>query len=137
MKYHSFLAAALFAVTTLSAVRAADIAGKWTSEFDSQIGPQKYVYIFKMDGGKLSGTAAYDHSMGKGENALTDIKLDKDDISFVEPVHINDMDLRISYAGKVSGDEMKLTRTVGDFAVEEIVVKRAKDGKTAASETKK
>ena len=31
-------------------VYAADITGKWTAEFDSQVGLQKYVFEFKADG---------------------------------------------------------------------------------------
>jgi hypothetical protein len=34
--------------------------------------------------------------------------------------------LRIEYKGKISGDEMKLSRQIGDVATEELVAKRAK-----------
>jgi hypothetical protein len=34
--------------------------------------------------------------------------------------------LRITYTGKVSGDEIKFTRKVADIATEEFVAKRAK-----------
>ena len=34
--------------------------------------------------------------------------------------------LRIEYKGKIAGDEMKLTRQVGDVGTEELVAKRAK-----------
>jgi hypothetical protein len=40
---------------------AADLAGKWKADFDSQIGPQKYAYEFKVDGGKYTCKASYDH----------------------------------------------------------------------------
>jgi hypothetical protein len=36
-------------------------------------------------------------------------------------------DLTITYSGKIKSDEISLTRTVGDFATEEIVAKRVKD----------
>ena len=36
---------------------AADITGVWKSEFDSQIGVQKYTFTFKQDGAKLTGKA--------------------------------------------------------------------------------
>ncbi len=116
--------------------RAADLAGKWTSTFDSQIGPQKYTFEFKQDDAKLTGKAQYDHSMGKGENTLTDIKVAGDDVSFAEALHLNDMDIPVTYKGKFVGDEIHLTRTVGDFAVEEIVLKRAKDQPAAAAQSK-
>lgn len=109
-----------------STLHAADLSGKWTSQFDSQIGPQKYTYEFKTDAGKITGKAAYDHSIGKGESQLSEIKVEKDDVSFTETVHLNDTDLRITYSGKISDDEMKLTRKVADIATYQIVVKRAK-----------
>jgi hypothetical protein len=104
---------------------AADLAGKWTAEFDSPIGVQKYVYEFKTEGGKLTGKAAHDHSMGKGETALKDIKLTGDEVSFTEPLKINDMEITVTYKGKITANEMKLTRVVGDFGSEELVAKRA------------
>jgi len=106
-------------------VARADLTGKWTAEFDSQIGVQKYVYEFKADGDKLTGKATYEHSMGKGEVALRDVKVKGDDVSFVEPLSFDGNEMLITYSGKLAGDEMKLTRQVGDFATEHIVVKRA------------
>lgn len=119
----SFLA--LF-IASVCLSRAADLAGKWTSEFDSQIGVQKYSFEFKEDAGALTGKASYDHSMGKGDSVLKNVKQTGDDVSFTESLRINDMDLVVTYSGKISGDEMKLTRVVGDIATEQIVAKRAK-----------
>ena len=115
------LAIALFSFV---AAHAADLTGHWTSEFDSQIGQQKYAYDFKTEGGHLTGTAHYEHSMGKGESKLSDIKLEGDKVSFTENVTLNDMDLVINYSGTIAGDQMKLTRQVGDFATEQIVANR-------------
>lgn len=116
----------VLALSGLSLTHAAELAGHWTSEFDSQIGPQKYTYDFRSEGDKLTGKATYDHSMGKGESTLKDIKLSGDDVSFNEALHLNEMDIPVTYTGKIAGDEMKLTRVVGDFATEQIVAKRAK-----------
>lgn len=123
---HRITLAATLAVASVTVSSASELAGKWTSEFDSQIGPQKYVYNFKDEGGKITGKASYDHQMGKGDSELSQIKVDKDDVSFLEMVHTNDMDLQITYKGKLMGDEMKLHRIVGDYGSEDIVVKRAK-----------
>jgi hypothetical protein len=117
------VAAALFSL--VSFVRAADLAGHWTAEFDSQIGVQKYTYDFKVDGDKITGKATYDHSMGKGESELTAIKVTGDAVSFTEPLKIQGNELTITYTGKLSGDELKLTRQVGDFGTEQVVAKRA------------
>jgi hypothetical protein len=49
-----------------------------------------------------------------------------DDILFVENVAFQDQKVRIEYSGKISGDEIKFTRKVADFATEEFVAKRVK-----------
>ena len=126
MNFRSLISVAVFALASFNFASAAELAGKWTSEFESQIGPQKYTYEFVRDGDKLTGKASYDHSMGKGESQLKDIKLENDSIAFVETVSLDGMELVITYIGKISGDQMDLKRVVGDFATEQIVVKRAK-----------
>jgi uncharacterized protein len=47
-------------------------------------------------------------------------------VSFDEKLKFNDADLLITYSGELDGDEMKLTRKVGDFATEDFVAKRSK-----------
>ena len=126
MKFRSLIRVAVLVLATFNFASAAELAGKWTAEFDSQIGPQKYVYEFTAEGDNFTGKAAYDHSMGKGESKLKDIKLENDAIAFIETVSLDGMELVISYSGKISGDQMDLKRVVGDFATEQIVVKRAK-----------
>jgi hypothetical protein len=126
MNLRRTLTLAALALSSLTLGHAADLTGHWTSEFDSQIGMQKYTYDFKADGDKLTGKATFDHSMGKGENELKEIKVTGDDVSFAETFSAQDMTIRITYTGKITGDEMKLTRQVGDFATEQIVAKRAK-----------
>lgn len=100
----------------------ADIAGKWTAEFDTQIGSQKYTYEFRVEGGKLTGTA----TGPQGSVAIQEGKLSGDDVSFVENMSYQGMDIRIEYTGKLAGDELKLTRKVGEFATEELLAKRVK-----------
>ncbi|HTO03359.1 MAG TPA: hypothetical protein VL069_06640 [Opitutus sp.] len=126
MKFRSLISVAILALASFNFAIAAELAGKWTTEFDSQIGPQKYVYEFAPDGDKFTGKATYDHSMGKGESRLKDIKLENDSVAFVETVSFDGIELVITYSGKISGDQMDLKRVVGDFATEQIVVKRAK-----------
>ena len=121
-----------FALLLAGPAAAADIAGKWRAEFDTQIGLQKYVYAFKVDGDKITGRASFERNnpnggVDKGEVELKEIKLTGDDISFMEPLEFDGQQIRIDYHGKVTGDEMKLTRQVGDFATEEVVAKRLKE----------
>jgi len=49
-------ATAIFAFV-LSAF-AADINGRWTPEFDTQVGSQKYTYELRADAARLTGTAS-------------------------------------------------------------------------------
>ena len=108
-------------------VRAADLAGKWQSEFDSQVGQQKYTFEFKGAGDKLTGTATGERQGTKSDVELKEIKVTKDGVSFVETLKIQDQDIRVEYTGKfTSDDELKLMRKVGEFATYEIVAKRVK-----------
>ena len=106
---------------------AAELPGRWTAEFDSPIGVQKYVYEFKKAGDALTGEATFERSIGNGSTPLNNVKVDGDKISFVENVTFQDMPLRIVYTGQMtSADEIKMTRNVADIAMEQLVAKRVK-----------
>jgi hypothetical protein len=116
------LVLAVVALAFAVAAPAADASGKWTAQFDTQIGVQKYTYEFKVDGGKLTGKAISPF----GESAIQDGKISGDEISFVEMQNYEGQQLRIVYKGKIAGDEIKFTRNVADFVTEEMVAKRSK-----------
>lgn len=117
-----------FVLAGLGAARAAELAGKWKAEFDTQIGVQKYTYEFKSDAGKFTGKAMFERPDDKGEIELKEVKVTKDEVSFVELLKFQDMEVRIEYTGKFTNDdELKLTRKVGDFATEELIAKRVKE----------
>jgi hypothetical protein len=126
LKFLALLVAAFAAVTF---ARATDIDGKWKAEFDTQIGVQKYVYELKLDGDKLTGKATFERGDQKGSVDLTEGKVAKDEVTFVEPLKFQDQEIRVVYKGKLAGDEIKFTRAVGDFATEELVAKRVVDKK--------
>src|SRR5450432_2140715 len=96
-------------VALVLAVHGADVTGKWTAEFDTQIGTQKYTYDLKANAGKLTGTAAGP----QGSVAIAEGKVDGDNVFFVENMNYQGMDIRIEYSGKIAGDELRLTRKVG------------------------
>ena len=125
------LTLAACALAFAGTARAQDtVAGKWKGEFDSQIGLQKYTYEFKVQGTNLTGRAIGIRDNGTNNVAITEGKIVKDEISFVEPLKFEDNDIRIEYTGKISGDEIKLHRKVGDFAEEDLVAKRVKESDT-------
>lgn len=126
-----FATAVLFSLGLLGSVRAADagIAGKWTSEFDSQVGQQKYVFEFKADGEKLTGKASSERQGQKSDVEIKAGKIAKDEVSFTETLKIQDQEIVIEYKGKLAGDELKLHRKVGEFAEYDIVAKRVVEKK--------
>jgi hypothetical protein len=124
MKIRFFAILAVLAATAIPA-GAADLLGRWTAEFDSPIGVQKYVYEFTKTGDTLAGQATHDHSMGQGTVPLKNVKLEGDKVSFDEPLSINGSEITITYSGTLAGDELKLTRVVGEFGTEQLTAKRA------------
>jgi hypothetical protein len=127
---------AAFALAFVGTAQAqVNVTGKWQGQFDSQIGTQTYTYDFKADGTNLTGRAVGIRDNGTNDVAITDGKINLDEITFVEPLSFNGNDVRIEYTGKVSGDEIKMHRKVGDFAEEDLVAKRVKDGDTQPAAT--
>jgi len=114
-------------------VLAADITGTWKADFDSQIGHQNYTFTFKQDGAKLTGKANSEVGDRKREAELKEGKVEGDAISFVEMFSFQDNEIRITYTGKLaaSGNEIKFTREVGEFAKEEIVARREQSAPAA------
>ena len=110
----------------LVCVYAADITGTWTTQFDSQVGVQKYTFEFKADGTKLTGRALSNIAGADAKTEITEGKINGDEVTFVENLNYQGMELKITYKGKISGDEIKFSRTVGDAGGEEFVAKRAK-----------
>lgn len=122
MKVRIAVALPIFVLSVALSAWAADISGQWTATFNTQVGEQHYTYTFKVDGEKLTGTA-------KSDNGTTDIQngtVKGDDVSFVENLDYQGQKLAITYAGKISGDEIKFTRDVAGAAKEDLVAKRVK-----------
>jgi hypothetical protein len=125
MKTTRLLLPILVALATALAARSADLAGKWHADFDSPIGAQKYDYVFTQSGAELAGKATFENPMAKGESPLKDIKVTGNTVTFTELAKFNDNELTITYTGTLEGDELKLSRKVGDYGTEELVAKRS------------
>jgi hypothetical protein len=104
-----------------------DVSGTWKAEFDTQIGKQKYVYEFKVQGDKLTGRAIGDIAGTKSETEIGQAKLNGTEIYFVETVKFQEQEIPVAYRGRIMGDEIKFTRTVADSITEEVVAKKVKD----------
>jgi hypothetical protein len=123
MTIRGFAVCALFVLAAVGAAAyAAGAAGKWTAAIDTPIGVQNYTYDFTVDGEKLTGTAKSQFS----ESQIAEGSVKGDEISFAENLKYEDQTLRVVYKGKISGDEIKFNRQVGEFASEDFVAKRAK-----------
>ena len=119
----SLVAVVLWAAAALTSLAAADITGKWTSSFDTQIGKQEYTYDFVVKDGTLTGKM----KSNIGESDVLDGKVEGDKVTFGELLKFEGMEIKITYTGTiVSADEIKFTRNVADFATEELVAKRVK-----------
>ena len=108
--------------------------GKWKAEFVTGVGKQRYTFEFKLENGKLAGKAIGERQMGTNEVKLVDFKTDNDEISFVEPLRLQDAhsaaaktnEVRIEYTGKLKGDEITLHRKVPGIGEYDIIAKRVK-----------
>src|SRR5579863_4818649 len=121
MTFRGVIALTVFALALITAAWAAGATGKWTATFNTQVGEQKYTWDLTAAGSKLTGR--YTSTNGNGE--ISDGKIEGDDLSWVEMLKFQDMDLRIEYKAKLSGDELKITRKIADVATEEGVAKRS------------
>jgi lysophospholipase L1-like esterase len=121
------IAALVLAFTGFAQAADDSVAGKWTGQFDTQIGLQKYTYEFKVDGDKLTGKATGEREMGTNEVVIAEGRISTNELFFVEPLKFGDQELRIEYKGKISGDEIKFHRKVGNVAEEDFVANRVKE----------
>lgn len=117
-----FATVILFLAFACIGAYAADFNGKWTAQFDTPVGTQKYTYEFHVDGAKVTGKALNEH----GEVVIQEGRIDGDNISFVEVANFNGMELRIVYTGKIDGDAIHFTRKVGDFGTDDLTATRVK-----------
>ncbi len=110
----------LLAITML----AADITGKWTAQVPGRNGQtREATFNLKADGGTVTGTV----SSPRGDNPISEGKIDGDQISFSQTMEFNGNTVKLTYKGTVSGDEIKFTRMRegGEGQGQEFTAKRA------------
>ena len=99
MKLSKTLTVVLF---SLCLAAGADVSGKWTGDVPRRGETTPTTFVFKVEGGNLTGTA----TSSQGQESFTDGKISGDDISF----SMEAGGAKAMFKGTVSGDEIKMTR---------------------------
>jgi hypothetical protein len=84
---------------------AADVTGKWTAEVQGRNGAQTQTFTLKQTGGTVTGAIAG----GRGDQAITEGKVDGDKISFVTVMNIQGNEIKATYTGVVKGDTIEFS----------------------------
>lgn len=103
---------------------AADVTGKWTGQVPGRGGEtQDTTFNFKVSGSTLTGNMVNP----RGETAISDGKVDGDNLSFSVSLSFGGNDIKLLFKGKVTGNEIKFTRQRdgGQGQVQEFTAKRA------------
>jgi enterochelin esterase-like enzyme len=112
----------------------ANASGIWKADIDTPVGLFKYTWIIQQDSENLSGKILREKDGEKSEAVIIEGKMKDGSVSFVEMLDMNDQKIKITYTGKVEGNEIKLTRQVGEFATEQVTGKRGNTEDHSAQE---
>ena len=137
MKNRILTIGTVLTLALLTSAWAADLAGRWIAQMPGRQGNTETIFSFKVDGTKLTGTV----SNPQGEMTISEGTINGDDISFVVIRSRNGNERKLTYKGKVSGDEIKLTRESqgGRGQPQEFVAKREfpRDGDVPVQKTQR
>ena len=125
MKHRTLFLSACLVLAAISVAWASDLNGKWVAQVQGQNGQtRETTFNFKVEGSKLTGTV----SGRQGDNPISDGTVKGDDVSFTVVANFNGNEIKLLYKGKVSGDDLKLSRTRegGDQPAQEFTAKRVK-----------
>jgi hypothetical protein len=101
---------------------ASDVTGTWKGTAESPVGTVERTFVFKVDGNKLTGETS---SNMFGKSTIDDGKVDGDAITFSISINFQGNAAKVTYKGKVNGDEIKLTAESADLgSTIEYTVKR-------------
>jgi hypothetical protein len=126
MKSRLIVLAVVLVLAGITVAWAANVDGKWVAQVPGQGGQtRETTFTFKAEGAKLTGTV----SGRQGEVPISDGTIKGDDISFTQTFSgQGGNSIKLIYTGKVSGDEIKMTRKRdgGDQPGTEFTAKRVK-----------
>jgi len=116
-----FVLAAIALLLFLTAASAADLNGKWKGDMKTPDGGTLEInFVFQVDGENLTGTVANTY----GEEQITDGSVRGATISFI--VMAGGGQFKITYKGKVVGDDVQFHVTIGDMGEGDLTAKRVK-----------
>ena len=124
MKMRTLVQALVCLAVAAFQILGANIDGKWTWEMEGRDGQKRSQSMtLKADGDKLTGTMAG----RQGETPIENGTIKGDTISFTRTMNMGGESRKMSYTGKLAGDELKLTMKMdgGDMPPREFVAKRA------------
>jgi hypothetical protein len=121
MRSFVFVFSAIVMLVCLSAASAADLNGKWKGDMKTPNGDMLEInFNFQVNGEKLTGTVANTY----GEEQITEGTVKGDAIAFV--ILAGGGQFKITYKGKVVGEDLKFNVTIGDMGEGELTAKRVK-----------
>lgn len=106
----------------VSAAMCADITGKWKGTAETPNGTVERTFVFKQDGEKLTGTT---ESQMLGASTIAEGKVVGDDVSFAITAKFQDQEMKLTYKGKLTGNELKLHVETpdGSFSIDYVAKK--------------
>jgi hypothetical protein len=119
MTKRALLFATLLLTAFVSAAFALDVNGKWKGSLASPNGELETTMVFKVDGEKLTGTVTNMY----GEEQITEGTVKGDDVNFI--VLAGGGQFKLTYKGKVTGQDIKFHVVIGDFGEGDLLAKRA------------
>jgi hypothetical protein len=121
MRRFVFTFSAILMLVCLAAANATDLNGKWKGDMKTPNGDALEInFNFQVNGEKLTGTVANTY----GEEQIAEGTIKGDTISFI--VLAGGGQFKITYKGKVVGEDLKFNVTIGDMGEGELIAKRIK-----------
>ena len=121
MRNRVFVFSAIVMLACLTAANATDLNGKWKGDMKTPNGDVLEInFNFQVTGEKLTGTVANTY----GEEQITEGTVKGDAIAFV--ILAGGGQFKITYKGKVAGEDLKFNVTIGDMGEGELTAKRVK-----------
>jgi len=121
MRSRVFVFSAIVMLASLTAANATDLNGQWKGDMKTPNGDILEInFNFQVSGEKLTGTVTNTY----GEEQITEGTVKGDAISFV--ILAGGGQFKITYKGKVVGEDLKFNVTIADMGEGELTAKRVK-----------